>query len=173
VLATAGGQSLITKEDPGEVKTLAEKLTAARGWIASSSLQAEDTSDWLPVGAALEKMRVWMPVGGDGTPYMLGVVQTVTGKNVDVKRLEDSQVVTLKRDVLRVGNMKQGLKVLAYCADNLAPTPARFEQVVQSAAGQPIARVTCLTSDGKDDKSRDEVLGRLRSKVEWLPARKP
>jgi hypothetical protein len=173
VLATAGAQSLVAKEDPGEAKTWEEKLTAARGWIATSFLQAEDTSDWLPLGAALEKARVWLPVGGDGTPYMLGVVQSVTDKDVAVKRIEDSQVVTVKREVLRTGNMKQGLKVLAYCVDTQAPTPARFEQVVQSASGQPVARVTCLTTDGKDDKPRDEVLGRLRTKVEWLPARKP
>ncbi|MBI5533458.1 MAG: hypothetical protein HY898_12130 [Deltaproteobacteria bacterium] len=173
VVATAGSQSLVAKDDPGEAKSLGEKLSAARGWVASSFLNAEDTSEWLPVGAALEKARVWLPVGGDGTPYMLGMVQSVSGKEVSVKRTEDSQIVTVKRDVLRVGVLKQGLKVLAYCTDNQAPTPARFEQVVQSPSGQPIARVTCLTADGKDDKSRDEVLGRLRSKVEWLPPRKP
>jgi hypothetical protein len=173
VLASGGGLALVAREDPGEAKTWSDKLIAAKGWVEESALQAEDTSSWLPVGKALESMRVWLPTDkGDGL-YLLGIVQTVSGKDVTVKRLADGQAATVKRDVLRTGNLRAGLKVLAFCSGPLAPSPARFEEVVPTMAGNPIARVTCLKADGKDDQSRNEVIGSLRSKAEWLPPRRP
>lgn len=171
VLATGKGKSLVAREDPGAVRTWGERLAAGKGWIDASVMQNDDTSLWLPMGKALEGVRVWLPTGRDDKLYLLGAVETVSGKDVTVKKISDGQSSTLKRDDLRTGNMQRGLKVLAFCGDNLSQ--ARFEEFVSMASGTSVARVTCLTADGKDDKLRDVVLGSLRTKPEWLPARKP
>jgi uncharacterized protein YgiB involved in biofilm formation len=173
VLASGGGQSLVAKEDPGEAPSWADKLAAAKGWIDAASLKPEDTSEWLPVGKALEGARVWMPTGRQDGLYLLGQVQTVSGNDVEVRRLFDGQAVTVKRDVLRIGILKPGMKILAFCADFQHPGPARFEEVAQTMTGNPIARVMCLTESGRDDKPRSEVIGALRTKPEWLPPRRP
>lgn len=173
VVASGGGLGLVATQEPSGATAWAGRLSAARGWVSLASLKAEDTTDWLPVGKALEGARVWLPTGKGDALYQLGYVQSVAGNEVTVKKLGDNQTATVKRDVLRIGNMKAGQKVLAFCVDIQSPSPARFEEVVQTTAGQPIARVTCLTPDGKDDKPRNEVIGLLRSKPEWLPPRRP
>jgi hypothetical protein len=136
-------------------------------------LKAEDTTDWLPLGKGLEGLRVWVPVAKADGLHQLGIVQTVDGAVVNVKKMADGQTVASKREVLRPGNMRAGLKVLAFCVDPQNLVPARFEEVIANATGHPVARVMCLTAEGKDDKSRNELIGALRSKPEWLPARKP
>jgi hypothetical protein len=171
VLATGKGKSLVAREDPGDVRTWGERLGAAKGWIDASVLQNDDTSLWLPMGKALEGGRVWLPTGRDDKLYLLGGVESVSGKDVTVKKISDGQTSTLKREDLRTGNMQRGLKVLAFCGDSLSQ--ARFEEFVSMTSGASVARVTCLTADGKDDKLHDVVLGSLRTKPEWLPARKP
>lgn len=175
VLATGKGRSMIAREEPGDRKTWAERFAAASGWVDGTTLQNEDTTYWVPVGKALENVRVWLPSGHDDKLYLLGVVQSVEGKDlkdVTVKKLADNQPTTVKRDVLRSGNLAKGLKVLAFCTDQLKPTEARFEEVIV-LSGVATAKVTCIGQDGKDAKVLTEVLGSLRSQAEWLPPRKP
>jgi len=173
VLATGKGRSMIAKDDPGDRKTWAQRFAAASGWVDGTTLQNEDTTYWVPVGKALENVRVWLPSGHDDKLYLLGVVQSVEGKDVTVKKLADNQTATVKRDVLRSGNLAKGLKVLAFCGtDQLKPTEARFEEVIV-LSGVATAKVTCIGQDGKDGKVLTEVLGSLRSNPEWLPPRKP
>jgi hypothetical protein len=164
---------LVAREDPGDVRTWNQRLAAAKGWVESSVLEKDDTSLWLPVGKALESVRVWVPTGRDDKLYLLGVVESVAGSDVTVKKISDGQATTVKRDVLHTGNMVRGLKVLAFCTDSGTPSPARFEEFTAMSSGASVARLMCLTTDGKDDKLRDAVLGSLRAKPEWLPARRP
>ena len=171
-LATGKGRALIAREDPADRLSWAGRFSVARGWVDAASLQKEDTTYWVPMGKALENVRVWLPSGHDDKLYLLGVVQSVADKDVTVKKLADNQPVTVKRDVLRSGNLAKGLKVLAFCTDQLNPTEARFEEIVV-LSGVATAKVTCVGQDGADGKTLNEVLGSLRSKPEWLPPRKP
>jgi len=173
VLAAGKGKSLVAKEEPADVKTWYARLSAAKGWVDTSVLQPTDTSLWLPVGKALEGVRVWLPTGRDDKLYLLGTAEKADGNDITVKKISDGQSVTVKRDVLRTGNMIKGLKVMAFCSEALAQVPARFEEMVPITQGQTMARVMCFDDKGKDDKTKDVVFGSLRSKVEWLPPRKP
>ena len=172
-LATGKGKTLVAREDPGSVRTWNARLGAARGWVDASVLKNDDTTYWLPVGKALEGVRVWLPTGRDDKLYLLGNVESVAGNDVTVKKISDGQTVTVKRDVLRTGVMPKGLKVMAFCAEELQQTPARYEETIPITAGASMARVMCFTPEGKDDKTKDVVFGSLRSKPEWLPPKKP
>jgi hypothetical protein len=165
--------SLVARADPGDIKTWTGILTAATGWVDSAVLHADDTSLWLPTGKALEKERVWLPTGRDDKLYLLGVVESVAGNDVTVKKLSDGQSTSVKRDVLRSGTLQAGLKVLAFCGDQLRATPARFESLVTRQGGVQGAHVVCVGDDGKDREAKDELLGTLRAKPEWLPVRRP
>ena len=85
-----------------------------------------------------------------------------------VKRLSDDQVVTVPRASLRSGRITPGLKVLTTCASALKLEQAVVERELPQAKGQPVVRVTCPGAGPKD-----EVLGAIISKPEWLTPRKP
>jgi hypothetical protein len=172
-LATGKGKALVAREDPGDIRTWSERMAAARGWVDASVLHNEDTTLWLPVGKALEGVRVWLPTGRDDKLYLLGHVESVDGTDVTVKKISDGQTSTVKRDVLRTGVMPKGLKVMAFCQEQLQQTEARYEESVTITAGTSVARVMCFTPEGKDEKTKDVVFGSLRAKPEWLPARRP
>lgn len=174
VLAESKAHVLVAIEQPASVKSWEDRMAAAKGWIDASVIRLEDTSDWLPVGKALEQVRVWLPTGQENNNlYLLGIVESVSGTDVTVKKISDGQTVTVKRDVLRTGNLNTGLKVLAFCGDELRLTVARFEQLVPQTSGNIVAGVMCLNAEGKDDKRRLQVLGSVRAKPEWLPPRRP
>lgn len=173
VLARGRGFALVSKQEPAAVGSWAERITAASGWVDASTVKTEDTTLWLPVGQALVNVRVWLPSGRADKLYLLGVVKSVQGDKITVQRISDGESVTVKRTELRSGVLTPGTKVLAFCRDELTPAEARFDQLVEHRNGTPSARVICLTDDGKDDKTRDEVLGSLRAKPEWLPTRRP
>jgi hypothetical protein len=173
VVAAGKGRSMVAREQPAAFKNWIERLSSAKGWVDSSVLENEDTSSWLPVGKALVNVRVWLPTGRDDKLYLLGNVESVQGKDVTVKKISDGQNVTLKREDLRSGYLPKGLKVLAFCGDQLQQTPATFIELVTMSSGSVVAHVMCLNPDGKDDKARESVLGSIRSKPEWLPARRP
>jgi hypothetical protein len=173
VLARGRGLALISKQEPASVGSWADRIAAASGWVDASTIKAEDTTQWLPVGQALVDVRVWLPTGRADKLYLLGVVKAVQGDKVTVQKISDGESVTVKRTDLRIGTLTPGAKVLAFCRDELTPVEARLDALVEHRGGTPTARVMCLTDDGKDDKTRDEVLGSLRARPEWLPARKP
>jgi len=173
VLARSRTFSLVTAEDPGEATSWEQRLAKAQGWIDTKVLEREDTSAWLPVGQALVGERVWLPTGRDDKLFLLGVVKSVNGQEVTVEKVSDGQPTTVKRTDLRSGILSQGTKVLAFCRDTINLTDARLESVVKGDARAPRAELTCLEADGKDGRKRQEQLGALRAKPEWLPPRRP
>ncbi len=173
VLARGRGFALVSKQQPPELGSWSARIAAASGWIDASTVKSEDTTLWLPVGQALVNVRVWLPTGRNDKLYLLGVVKSVQGDKVTVQKISDGESVTVKRTDLRSGVLAQGAKVYAFCRNDLTPSEARFDQLIEHRNGPPTARVMCLTDDGKDDKTRDEVIGSLRAKPEWLPARRP
>jgi len=173
ILARGRGFDLVSQQDPGGVDAWSARLAAASGWVDASILKTQDTAAWLPVGPALVGERVWLPTGRDDKLYQLGVVESVDGQNVTVKKIADDRSVTVKRTDLRSGILATGTKVLAFCRDTLKQTTARMESVERADSSTPRAKVTCLKDDGSDDRSHEELLGALRAQVEWLPPRRP
>jgi hypothetical protein len=163
----------VSKQEPPELDSWASRIAAASGWVDATAVKSEDTTQWLPVGQALVNVRVWLPSGRADKLYLIGVVKSVQGDKVTVQKTSDGESVTVKRTELRSGIMTPGTKVLAFCRNELTPSEARFDQLIEHRSGPPTARVMCLTDDGKDEKTRDEVLGSIRAKPEWLPTRRP
>lgn len=173
VLARGRGFHLVTRQEPASIDDWQQRIASADGWVQAQAMQTRDTRDWLPVGKALENVRVWLPSGRDDKLYLLGVVESVQGNKVTIKRLSDGQSTTVQRTDLRSGFLTAGTRVLAFCQNALRQTEARVEQVVTSASGTTTAKLTCMAADGSDANSKDELLGSLRAKPEWLPARYP
>lgn len=172
VLARSTTFSLVTDQDPGEASTWEQRFLKAKGWIDTKVLERVDTSAWLPVGQALVGERVWLPTGRDDKLYLLGEVKGVNGQEATVEKISDGQSVTVKRNDLRSGVLAQGTKVLAFCRDTINMTEARLEGV-EVGGRAPRADLVCLEENGSDGRKRQEQLGALRAKVEWLPPRRP
>ena len=173
VLARGKGFLLVSKTEPAAPASWEQRIAAASGWIDAATLKTDDTTNWLPVGPALVGVRVWLPTGtkNDKT-YQLGSVKSVEGDNVTVEKMSDGSTTTVARSVLRVGVLAVGQKVLAFCQGNQLGA-GRIDQVVPHRSGPPSITVMCLTSDGKDEKAHEEVLGALRAMPETLPVRRP
>ncbi len=161
--------SLIALEDPGSA-TGAELWKQVTGWADEKQLKSQDTVLWLPPVDQLPGTRIWGPLRAPQKDYHLGVVkQVVGGKNVIVKRLSDDEEVTVALRDIRVGTLKNGLKVMAFCVDQLHPEKAKIDKVVTSVGGMPKVKVLCE----KGNKERVEVAGALTSQKSWLPPKKP
>ncbi len=175
IIARGNRYSLVTRENRNDADTAAERVGLADGWVESTLLKPQDTTEWLPVGKALENERVWLPSGRDDGLYLLGVVTAVGQKDVTVKKLSDGLPTTLRRTDLRNGHLAKGLRVLAFCSDQLNLSEAQVELILPQVGGAPLARVHCGSTGGTSngDSTRNAVLGSLRAKPDWLPPRKP
>jgi hypothetical protein len=169
IIARAQKLALVAREEPKD-KTWKSRLSIAKGWVDIAALKTQDTTEWIASGKALEGERVWLPGGRDDKLYLLGLVVSVDGQSVTVKKVSDGTTVTLRQDELRAGNLSPGLRVLAFCNDQLNATEGKVDAL--SAAGGSV-RVLCPSGDGKDERAKEEVLGTLRARLEWLPLRRP
>ena len=168
VLAKARKRSLIALEDPGKVAE--EQLFAkATGWVDPAHLESVDTDMWLPPSDQLAGVRVWGPLRPPNKDYYLGVVKKVDGKKATVTRIADSMDATVPLGSLRIGKLSKGLKVMAFCQDQLHPETAQVDSVVTESGGVPKVKVIC----DKGNITRVEIGGALTSRAAWLPPRKP
>jgi hypothetical protein len=154
-------------EDPGAASG-ADDGTAA-GWVDTTNLQTSDTDMWLPPPEQLAGVQVWGPLRPPAKEYSLGVVSKVDGKKVTVKRLADGREETIALADIRAGKLEKGLKVMAFCTNQLRPEPAKVDSIVTSEGGSPKVKVICE----KGDLQKVELGGSLTTKAEWLPPRKP
>ena len=168
VLARGKDRALVTTEDPGSASG-ADLFDKASGWVDPENLESVDTDMWLPPDDQLVGVQVWGPLRPPGKDYLLGTVTKVDGKKVTVKRMADDREETVDLKTIRIGKLNKGLKVMAFCVDQLHPEPAKVDSVVTTQGGSPKVKVVC----DKGDVSRVEVAGALTSKPDWLPPRRP
>ena len=163
---------MATKE-PGVLSDVHDRISAAAGWVAAASLRGEDTSELLPPGDAIVGTRVWGPLREGQQLWELGMVTKADGDKVTVERYSDRGSIELERGTIRFGSLAAGTKVLTFCSGAVIPQPAIIEEVGFPKSGDPIATVTCLDASGsRTSEKKRELLGTLRGKPDWLPARK-
>ncbi|MCA9632974.1 MAG: hypothetical protein KC766_35220 [Myxococcales bacterium] len=169
VIADGKDLSLIATKDPGSA-TGAEFWQLAAGWADEKQVKSQDTELWLPPQDQLLGTRIWGPLRPPKKDYHLGVVKEVVGgKNVVVKRLSDDEDVTVELKDIRVGTLKNGLRVMAFCVDQIQPEKAKIDKVVTTVGGIPKVKVICDT----EKKERVEVASALITQKAWLPPKKP
>jgi hypothetical protein len=168
VIGRSGTQLLVASSDPGAVEGGAA-LDKATGWADAKQIKNTDTELWLPPNDQLKSVQVWAPLRPPAKEYHLGVVKNVEGKNAVVTRMADKTDVTVPLTSLRVGKLNPGLKVLAFCVDQVHTEPAKVESVVSTDANMPKVKIVCE----KGDISRVEVASALVTKADWLPPKKP
>lgn len=164
LLGAGAHEALIATEDPGAASGGALFAKAA-GWVDKKLLRPSSTKNTLPPTEQLEGFRVWAPLRPPDKALHLGIVSKVDGKKVTVKRIADGGEVTLDVKALRAGTLDEGVKVMAFCADQVHTEVARIQSVVSEDAGKPKVKITCE----KGDITRVEVAGALTTKPEWLP----
>jgi hypothetical protein len=170
-IAEGGGHTLIARRDPGKLEGVAPRVDAAAGWVPTDGLKDEDTTEWLPPGDSIVGTRVWGPLR-EGQPWELGIVTMVKGGDVGVERFSDRSIITVARSKIRFGTVTKGTKVLALCS-GVAAKPAIIEEANFRKVGDPLVKVVCLDDAGNPSGSpKEELIGGLRTKPEWLPARK-
>jgi hypothetical protein len=174
-IAEGGNVSLVAIKDPGSLADLKARAHAGVGWVQTSALKPQDTSEWLPPGDSIIGTRVWAQLREATTDLEIGKVIAVDGANVNVQRLSDQAVMSVARNKVHFGLTKKGTKVLALCATgNLGP--ALIEKVIEpkhESLGDPRAVLRCLDDKGNPaSKTREDPLGAIRTKREWLPAPK-
>ncbi len=168
VLGKGPKNSLVALKDPG--KLAEDQLFAkATGWVDPAHLESVDTDMWLPPTDQLAGVRVWGPLRPPSKDYHLGIVKRVDGKKAIVTRIADSLDATVPLGSLRIGKLEKGLKVMAFCEDELHLRPAKVDSVVTETAGVPQVKVKC----DQGDLMKVEVGGSITSKAAWLPPRKP
>lgn len=171
VVATAKDRALIAKKDTKKAQG-AELYGKVEGWISTEHLKKKDTADWLPPQDQMVGVRVWGPLWkgkkDKKDDYVLGVVTKVDGDTLTVKRLADSRTTTVEWKDVFLGNFPAGLKVYAFCIDELHPELAKIEKVVKKG-DNPRVKVDCT----KGKKTRVEVASALATRRAWLPRRKP
>jgi hypothetical protein len=167
VVAKSKDVSLVAGEDPGSAERAA-LLDKAVGWVQAANLKPVDTELWLPPAEELVGVQVWGPLRPNVKDYFLGVVTKVEGDKITVRRYADNLPHTVDAASLRSGKLTQGLKVMAFCADQLHSEPAKIDSIVSTQGGSPKVQILC-------DKGtmRVDLAGSLSSKPEWLPPRKP
>jgi hypothetical protein len=174
-IAEGGGLTLVALKDPGALPDLKARAHAGVGWVPSNALKAQDTSEWLPPGDSLVGTRVWAPLRENATDLELGKVIGIDGPNVQVQRLADQNVMLVARNRLHFGLAKKGTKVLALCGTT-SMQPAVIEKVIEpkhESLGDPRAVLRCLDDKGNPgSKTREDPLGAVRTKREWLPPQK-
>jgi hypothetical protein len=158
VLGQTKDLALVTESDPGSAP-LTTALDKVLGWVPVKRLAPEATIEWLPPDDQLKGERVWGPLRDKQPTLELGVVDSVVGGDITVKRLADDVPIKLTRKQLRSGRLAQGTKVLAFCKAE-GDVATLFELL-------PGARVARLQCEGGMQK--EESLASLRTKPELLP----
>ncbi len=168
VLGRSSSSLLVATSDPGAVSGT-DALDKASGWVDAKLVKNSDTELWLPPTEQLKGVPVWAPLRPPAKEYHLGIVKSVEGKNATVTRIADKTDVSVPVSSLRVGKLTKGLKVLAFCVDQVHTEPAKIESVVSTDANMAKVKIACE----KGDISRVEVASALVTKAEWLPPKKP
>jgi hypothetical protein len=168
VLGRAAKLALLSTEDPGAASG-AELLTRAAGWAELSRLRNVDTDFWFPPDDQLAGVQVWGPLRPPAKDYLLGTISKLEGKKATVKRLADGREESVDLADLRIGKLNQGLKVMAFCTNQIHPEPAKVDSIVSESGGSPKVKVICE----KGDLQKVELGSALTTKAEWLPPRKP
>lgn len=167
-LGKAAARLLVATEDPGDAKGTA-LFAKASGWVDAKVVKPTDTEKWLPPSDQLPGVRIWGPLRPPSKDYHLGTVVKVEGNKAVIKRLADDQEVTVPLSSLRVGTLEKGLRVMAFCTDELKPETAKVEEEVPDPRGKPKVKIAC----DKGDLRRSDIAGALTTKAEWLPPRRP
>ena len=174
-IATGGGLTLVAKSDPGQLQTMASRAAPAWGWVSSKDVREEDTTEWLPPGDSLVGTRVWAPLREkEKEPlYEIGTVTAIEKGEIKVRRMSDRAEVSISRGKLRFGVVKAGMKLLAMCGGAVKLKPGIVESVRETkyeAQGDPQVKLNCVDEGDKPTgEKREELLGTLRVKPEWLP----
>jgi hypothetical protein len=164
LLASGPGPVLVATKDPGAASGGA-LFAKAGGWVDKKLLRSTETRNWLPPTEQLEGFRVWAPLRPPDKALHLGTVTKVNGRKVTVKRVADDAEITVDVKTLHAGTLDEGVKVMAFCADQVHTEVARIQSVVSEDAGKPKVKIACE----KGDITRVEVAGALTTKPEWLP----
>ncbi len=171
-IATGGAGSLVTLEDPGKLDGPGARAGLGVGWVKSSALKTEDTSEWLPPGQSLVGVRVWAPLRKGQKLLELGRVIKVKGR-ITVRRLADRKEINVSRGQLRFGATKKGTKVMGYCRKLTKLEPALIadvKEVMYEVQGDPLVTLSCLDDQGKPTGVKKEgQLGSIRMNSSWLP----
>ncbi len=172
-IATGGAWSLVTLKDPGRLNGAGARAGVGVGWVKSSALKTEDTSEWLPPGKSLIGTRVWAPLRKGQKLLELGRVIKLQGAKVTVRRLADRKEIDVSRRQLRFGATKKGTKVMGYCRKLTKLEPALIEnvkEVMYEVQGDPLVTLACLDDQGKPTGVKKEgQLGSVRIDPSWLP----
>jgi hypothetical protein len=169
-IAEGGGFALLAKRDPGKLEGIGPRVDVAIGWVPTEGLKDEDTTEWLPPGDSIKGTRVWGPLR-EGQPWELGIVVNVKDANVGVERFSDRSIITVPRAQVRFGTVTKGTKVLAIC-EGKSGKEAVIDEATFRKVGDPVVKVSCLDAAGKPGTPKEQLIGGLRTKPEWLPARK-
>lgn len=161
VLGQTKDLALVTMGDPGSA-SLPAALDKVLGWVAVQRLAPEATLEWLPPDDQLKGERVWGPLRDKQPTLELGVVDTVSGGDITVKRLSDDAPIKVTRKQLRSGRLAQGTKVLAFCK-----AEGEVATVAELLPGARMARIQC-----EGGMQKEESLASLRTKPEFLPPSK-
>lgn len=161
ILGKAKDLALITDVDPGTV-TAEAIFEKAIGWAQMPRLATKNTANWLPPDDQMPGLRVWAPMRTDEPNLELGTVVSVKGFDAVVKRLADDKEITVKKNVLRLGRIEPGLKILNNCQAKMQIT--LVEEVMKD---QRTVKLVC-----EGGLRKDEVLPGLRVRPEDLPAPK-
>lgn len=159
--------ALVFTEQPEKLSG-SETFEKAAGWVATDRVRTTDTRLWLPPVEFLAGTRIWGPLRPPAKEYTLGWVVKVDGKTASVKRMSDGEQISVALDSLRIGLFPKGMKVNAFCVDELHTETAKVDDVVQEGE-MPKVKVVC----DKGGKVRVEVGAGLSSEPSWLPPRKP
>ncbi len=139
VLGTGSGVDLIATKDPGAA-TGGALFAKASGWVDKNLLRSTETKNALPPTEQLKGFRVWAPLRPPDKALHLGIVSKVEGRKVTVKRIADDAEVTVDVKVLHAGSLDEGIRVMAFCADQVHTEVARIQSVVSEDAGKPKIR---------------------------------
>lgn len=161
VLGQTKDLALVTEADPGAAP-LAAALDKVIGWVPVKRLAGEATLDWVPPDDQLKGERVWGPLRDKQPTLELGVVDSVVGNDITVKRLADDAPIKVTRKQLRSGRLAQGTKVLAFCK-----AEGDVATIFELLPGARVARIQC-----EGGMQKEESLASLRTRPELLPPSK-
>ncbi len=171
VTAKSKTKWLVSKEKPEKTKG-AELYQSVDGWAPAENFKKVDTETWLPPREQMVGVRIWGPLWDQKEKkdeYILGTVTKVDGTTLTVKRLTDSKETDVDWKDIFLGNFPKGMRVFAFCIDELHPEEAKILKVVSLKGANPRVKVDCT----KGKKTRVEVGSGLSTRKAWLPKRKP
>jgi hypothetical protein len=164
LLGKGGAFALVATADPGAAEGPA-LYAKASGWVDARKLEKSDTTGWLPPADQLTGVVVWAPLRPPAKDYHLGTVKKVEKLKATVERMADRKEVVVTVASLRAGAIDKGLKVMAFCADQVHMETAKVDSVTSVDEGVPKVKIVC----DKGDITRVEIGTALTTKADWLP----